>query len=81
MKIHHELIKVSTLSRKIGLSDTALHMKKRGLNYQRLTEENESKIKPELFDMIEHLFEIESIEVFNKFIDEFKEYLGYESSN
>ena len=74
MKVHHELIKVSALSRKIGLSDTALHMKKRGRNYQRVTPDNEKKIKPEFFDMIEHLFEIENIDDFDNFIDEFRKY-------
>jgi len=77
MKVHHELIKVSTLSRKIGLSDGALHMKKRGRNYQRVTPDNEAKIKPEFYDMIEHLFEIENIDVFDNFIEDFREYLGY----
>ena len=45
MRINHKLIKISVLSKMIGLTVTALHMKQRGRKYQKLTADNLEKIK------------------------------------
>ena len=75
MRINHKLIKISVLSKMIGLTATALHMKQRGRKYQKLTADNLEKIKVVFYEMIAYLFRIETKEDFEEFKKDFFKYL------
>ena len=76
MVIWHKFINLTAVSRAIGLSNTALHMKRRGRGYQKITPENQEKIRQEYYGMVADIFKLEDKESLDKFIEGFSNFLG-----
>jgi hypothetical protein len=75
MKINHKLINKSKLASSLGITPSTLHSKMNGKKYHKFTPEQLEKLKGIYIELFEYLFEITTIEDYDSFVDEVRNYL------